>query len=403
MRFPEFTGEWIKYRVSDLLEFFPTNSLSWDQLRYDIGDLYNLHYGIIHKGASTQIDTDSLQLPSIRDEFTPKTYTLCKDGDVVFADASEDTNDVAKVVEFYNCGEMNIVSGLHTIHGRDKLNLTVKGFKGYIFSSAPFRRQIKQLAQGAKVYSVSPKNFNECFVGVPSKEEQVKVANLLRLLDDRIATQSQIIKELKSLKNVLSYELIYNNRMLDGKVKLADIGELKNGYAFSSKSYRENGKYKIITISNVAGDRNTNTAKCNTITDLPKDLRPHQILKIGDILISLTGNVGRVSLCDSEDVLLNQRVGLFIPNNSLLSEFAFQAISNKRFENMMIANGKGAAQMNISKSDIDNYEVPYSTNDTLLLNISLLLRKIDIKINTEINQYDLLIKQKKYLMNQMFI
>ena len=85
---------------------------------------------------------------------------LCKDGDVAFADASEDTNDVAKVVEFFNCNNKKIVCGLHAIHGRDKLNITVKGFKGYAFSSFSFRNQIKQLAQGTKVYSVSQKNFN---------------------------------------------------------------------------------------------------------------------------------------------------------------------------------------------------------------------------------------------------
>ncbi|MDR1762176.1 MAG: restriction endonuclease subunit S, partial [Bacteroidales bacterium] len=196
MRFPEFDGEWDIYRISDLLEFFTTNSLSWEQLKYDTENIRNLHYGLIHKGAPTQINTDTFQLPSICEGFIPKTHTLCKDGDVAFADASEDTNGVAKAVEFFNCNDKKIVCGLHTIHGRDKLNVTVKGFKGYAFSSFSFRNQIKQLAQGTKVYSVSQKSFNECFVSVPSQKEQTKIANLMQIIDDRISTQSQLIEDL---------------------------------------------------------------------------------------------------------------------------------------------------------------------------------------------------------------
>ena len=117
MRFPEFKGEWKKYKVSDILEFFPTNSLSWDQLEYGTDNIYNLHYGLIHKGLPTQIELVKCSLPNIKKELIPKNYTLCKDGDVAFADASEDTNDVGKVVEFLSCENKNIICGLHTIHG----------------------------------------------------------------------------------------------------------------------------------------------------------------------------------------------------------------------------------------------------------------------------------------------
>jgi len=198
LRFP-FDGTWKKYRASDLLEFFTTNSLSWEQLEYDTENLNNLHYGLIHKGLPTQVNTDNFQLPNIGKEFIPKSFTLCQDGDVAFADASEDTNDVAKAIEFFNCNDKKIVCGLHTIHGRDKLNVTVKGFKGYAFSSVSFRNQIRRLAQGTKVYAVSQRNFAECFIGIPSKEEQTKIAYLLQLIDDRISTQSQIIEGLQSL------------------------------------------------------------------------------------------------------------------------------------------------------------------------------------------------------------
>ena len=129
----------------------------------------------------------------------PKKYELCKEGDIAFADASEDTNEVAKVVEFYNLNGKKVVCGLHTIHGRNNNGQTAKGFLGYCFSSTVFRNQIRRIAQGTKIYSISTRNFSEVVVGLPSRNEQQKIATLLRLIDERIAVQSRIIEKYESL------------------------------------------------------------------------------------------------------------------------------------------------------------------------------------------------------------
>ena len=184
LRFPEFSGEWKKVNVSKLLDFYSTNSLSWEQLDYNNGKIKNLHYGLIHKGLSTMIDVFSASLPYIKEGTIPKSYTLFKEGDVAFADASEDTNDVAKAIEVINCDGQQIVSGLHTIHGRDNSNQTVIGYKGYAFASDSFHKQIRRIAQGTKVFSISIRNFDEVYIGVPSKDEQTKIAKLLIAIEE---------------------------------------------------------------------------------------------------------------------------------------------------------------------------------------------------------------------------
>ena len=199
LRFPEFSGEWVKYQVSDVLDFYSTNSLSWDQLEYHSDKLLNLHYGLIHVGLPTAVSLDENVLPNIKKEFLPKNYELCREGDVAFADASEDTNEVAKAIEFVNLSDKSVVCGLHTIHGRDNKNLTSIGFKGYAFASESFHNQIRRLAQGTKIFSISSKNFTECFIGIPSKDEQTKIAIFLALIDERISTQIRIINEIQSL------------------------------------------------------------------------------------------------------------------------------------------------------------------------------------------------------------
>ena len=403
LRFPEFCGEWETIKVSELLDFYSTNSLSWEQLDYSNGKIKNLHYGLIHKGVPTMVDVACDSLPYIKEESMLKSFTLFKEGDVAFADASEDTNDVAKAIEVVNCDNQQIVSGLHTIHGRDNSNRTVIGYKGYAFASDSFHKQIRRIAQGTKVFSISVRNFDEAYIGIPSKEEQTQIAKLLITIDKRIATQNKIIEDLKKLKSAISKHLFTRKDLLETTICLSEIATLRNGYAFQSSKYNALGKWKILTITNVSGERHINDEDCNCIINLPDDIQDHQVLKEGDILISLTGNVGRVSLCKDGDYLLNQRVGLLQLAKNVNQEFLYQILSSQRFENSMIACGQGAAQMNIGKGDVESYVLPYSSNVNNILLVAKILHSYDEYIINEQRKLTLLTMQKQYFLAQMFI
>ena len=245
MRFPEFSKEWEICKVSDILDFYSTNSLAWEQLEYGAYGLKNLHYGLIHNGLSTCVDTKDAILPVIKQNCIPKNYTECQNGDVAFADASEDTNDVAKCVEFTDCHADKVVCGLHTIQGRDKGDKTVVGFKGYAFSSQAFRHQIRRLAQGTKIYSISSKNFSECNIGIPSKEEQTKIATLLKLIEQCILTQKKIIEKYESLikgirRNLLKFESSVRT------CNLKDICKITTG-KLDANAMEEDGVYPFFT------------------------------------------------------------------------------------------------------------------------------------------------------------
>ena len=169
---------WEKTYLRSFMQFFPTNSLSWEQLSYKEGVIRNLHYGLIH-GFQTR-GINSASLPMIKNEAVPKQYMLCQIGDVAFADASEDTGEIAKSVEFVDTIEGDTICGLHTIHGRDIKNRTVVGFKGFAFNSRYFHNQIKRLAQGTKVFSITANNLSSCYVYLPDLETQKAIVNLLK-------------------------------------------------------------------------------------------------------------------------------------------------------------------------------------------------------------------------------
>ena len=272
----------------------------------------------------------------------------------------------------------------------------------YYFSSK-FYNRVKRISAKNSVDSVRKEMITDMPLSLPCSQEQGKIGILMSLLDERIATQNKIIEELKKLKNGISLNLFTNRIIFDKQITLSKCGTLRNGYAFKSSTYNLKGKYSIITIANVTGSRFIESVDCNKVTQIPEDTQSHQILSNGDILISLTGNVGRVSLCTDGHFLLNQRVGLFELSDSIDKEFIYQILSSKHFENEMIAKGQGAAQMNINKNDVESYVIPYSTNLQNIRIVSSLLKSLDEKILTMehlLLSYD---KQKQHLLRQMFI
>lgn len=195
--------KWEKVYVGDFMEFFPTNSLSWEQLNYDNGQVRNLHYGLIHSGLPTLVDCQKAHLPYIQVDSLPKQYSICKDGDVALADASEDTAEVGKTVELTNIETQTIVCGLHTIHGRDCKDITVNGFKGFAFNSKYFHDQLRRIAQGSKVYSINTDNLKSCYLCIPTITEQKKIVGLLHCLQDKIGVAEQELFLYESQKRFL--------------------------------------------------------------------------------------------------------------------------------------------------------------------------------------------------------
>ena len=192
---------WEKTYLRSFMQFFPTNSLSWEQLSYKEGAIRNLHYGLIH-GFQTR-GINSASLPMIKNEAIPKQYTLCQVGDVAFADASEDTGEIAKSVEFVDTIEGDTICGLHTIHGRDIKNRTVVGFKGFAFNSRYFHNQIKRLAQGTKVFSITANNLSSCYVYLPDLETQKAIVNLLKTYEAKLLVSKRLLEHYEKQKQYL--------------------------------------------------------------------------------------------------------------------------------------------------------------------------------------------------------
>ena len=382
LRFPEFSEEWEICKVSELLDFYSTNSLSWEQLEYGTKAMMNLHYGLIHVGLPTMVDLTRDNLPNIKEDNMPKNFELCKEGDVAFADASEDTNEVAKPIEFFDLAGKNIVCGLHTIHGRDNKNKTVIGFKGYAFSSSAFHNQIRRIAQGKKIYSISTTILSECFIGIPSKVEQTKIATLLRLIDERIATQNKIIEDLKKLKSAISERLFKSVK--GSTVLLSDLCDIVKGKQINGENLSDSGNYYVM----------------NGGTE-PSGYYDNYNVEASTISISEGGNsCGYVQFNTSPFWSGGHCYSIQNIADKVDNMYLYHYLKSNEDAIMKLRIGSGLP--NIQKKDLAMFKIIVPKIEWQI-KISTFLSSLERKAEIEERIQNVMQKQKLYLLQQMFI
>ena len=144
------------------------------------------------------------------------------------------------------------------------------------------------------------------------------------------------------------------------KVKISKVCKISNGFAFKSDKYVGSNGARIIRITNVQKGRIVdNDPKLYPFSEV-KNLDNYKINE-GDIMMSLTGNVGRVGKFPKEflPAYINQRVCRVMPKNEKLdTNFLFHFLNSDVFENDAVRNSAGAAQLNLSTNWLAEYEIP---------------------------------------------
>ena len=400
LRFPEFEGEWENCKVSELLDFYSTNSLSWDKLEYGTNAIQNLHYGLIHVGLPTMVDLDNDKLPNIVSGNTPKNYELCQEGDIAFADASEDTNEVAKAVEFYNLNDKDVICGLHTIHGRDNQHKTIVGYKGYAFSSTAFHQQIRRIAQGTKIYSINSKNFSECYIGIPSKGEQKKIATLLRLIDERISTQNKIIEDLKKLKcAIIDYTI---ETLQTDYIEFSEVYDMAGEGGTPSTSnmeYYENGCIPFVKIEDLK--QKYLVSNKDHITELGLQKSSAWLIPTNSILFSNGATIGEISIT-TYPVCTKQGILGIVPKVNFDTEYLYYLMSSRYFKREICRIITEGTMKTAYLKDINKIRCPIPSK-AIQQEIVSLPSVLDTKIEIEQRILEKFICQKQYLLRQMFI
>ena len=142
-------------------------------------------------------------------------------------------------------------------------------------------------------------------------------------------------------------------------LRLSQIAQLLNGYAFKSKNYADNG-IRVIRIANVQDGYIVDDAPCFYPIDTDEDIEKYSLFA-GDLLISLTGNVGRVGIlpADMLPAALNQRVCCLRIDETIVDrKYLFYFLRQHQFMRDCVKASKGVAQLNLSTKWLADYEIP---------------------------------------------
>ncbi|MCU6250570.1 restriction endonuclease subunit S [Enterobacter cloacae] len=201
IRFKEFSGEWEEKPFGDCFVNVPNNTLSRANLTYKTGLAKNIHYGDVLIKLGEILDASNEILPFItNDDVANKLkHATLRDGDVIIADAAEDST-VGKCTELFNINEQLVLSGLHTIAVRPTLPFASK-YLGYYLNSSSYHDQLLSLMQGTKVLSISKTAIQNTNVAFPkSSEEQAAIGNYFQKLDMLINQHQQQMTKLNNIK-----------------------------------------------------------------------------------------------------------------------------------------------------------------------------------------------------------
>ena len=146
--------------------------------------------------------------------------------------------------------------------------------------------------------------------------------------------------------------------------KLGELVDVLNGYAFKSSNYVKDG-IRVIRIANVQKGKIVDEAPAFYPLSAESELTRY-MLHEDDILLSLTGNVGRVGLLPKEmlPAALNQRVAcLRIKDDILMFKFLYQFLNSDYFEQKCIESSRGIAQLNMSTEWLKDYPLPIPSLD----------------------------------------
>lgn len=269
----------------------------------------------------------------------------------------------------------------------DKINMN---FLHYLLATDTVKKQLEARANGTKQRNISPDDIYDVLVDLPNINLQKKIGNLFYNIEKKQKINNQINTQLEELaKTIYDYwflqfefpneegkpykssggKMVYNEQLKREIPEgwevntIQHLSTLVSGYPFKTKDFIDNGKYKIYTIKNVQ-DGYVNNEVDNTIDFLPNDINDDCILKCGDLIMSLTGNVARVGLVYEKDVLLNQRV-LKIKVKDDYFNYIYLTFRQNSFKNTMQKIAGGTSQKNLSPNQVGDYKIVIPNQNVL--------------------------------------
>ena len=390
MRFPEFHGEWEKCKLGDIATGFD----------YGMNAPAKVFDGVNKYIRITDIDEAS------------STYN---DSDIVSPDGT--------LTDTYRVNERDILlartgasTGKSYLYKKTDGKLYFAGFliranvpehnPYFVFSQLHTHRYWKWvsiMSARSGQPGINSQEYSSFPIYTTSIQEERKISKLLSLLDERIATQSKLIEDLKKLKSAIVENVFDDNH--SERLQLDNVGSYIRGLTYSSNDVVEHGGTLVMRSNNIVNgsllDYNNNVVFVN------KQMSAEQQLQNGDIVICMANGssslVGKSSFYDGNwhsPITVGAFCGIYRSKEPIV-KWLFQTNKYRRYIWNSLQGGNGAIA-NLNGEDILNmsFSIPNaSIKDTCVK----MLTSVDSALENNMSLCVLYTLQKQHLLRQMFI
>lgn len=386
LRFPEFSGEWVKARLGDVCKFFSGGTPSSTNKDFYDGDIPFIRSGEIHSN-STELYITETGLNS-------SSAKIVEQGDLLLALYGATSGDIA----------------ISKIKGAiNQAILCIRTNHDNFFLKSCWEKHCEKLLQtylqGGQG-NLSAEIVKSIKMAFPSCLEQKKISGLLSLIEERISTQRKIIEDLKKLKDAINNSL-HNNII---EFQLFSFNELGNDYSgLTGKSSEDFGSgLPYISYLNVLrNDIVTNGQfDCVKVSKTEKQ----NVVSYGDLLFTLSSEtpsevgIGSVYLGKTNPIYLNSFCfGVHLSNQgNIYGPYLAYFVTSQYFRKTILPFAQGSTRYNLMKSDFmkHKFRFPNMATQKAIYNT---LHTLSEKIQNEevcLNKYT---EQKQYLLARLFI
>ena len=371
MRFPEFTKEWEEHALAEYLDF--KNGLNPDVKRIGRGLPFISVMDILADGT---INYDSIRGKVEATEREIENFSVEK-GDILFQRSSETLEDVGRANVYMD--NRTAVYGGFVIRGRKIGDYNPLFFK-YLLSTPLARKRTCRMGAGAQHFNIGQGGLSKISLCFPLMEEQNKIARLLSLIDERIATQNKIIDKLQSLIKGLRVCCMQRNG--SNNVYLSEIAQIYQPQTISSAELTEDG-FLVYGANGIIGKYKDYNHKTEQICITCRG-NTCGMVNYTKPMSWITGNTMVINTDKYQD--------------KVYKKYLYHYLSAYNFNSII----SGSGQPQIVRTPLEKLKITLPTISEQKQK-AMILDKIQDKIEINHNILNLYILQKQYLLRQMFI
>ena len=372
LRFPEFSREWKRHKLSEICSFYSGGTPSSSKKEFYNGNIPFIRSGELHK--------DKTELFITEDGLNSSAAKLVEIGDLLLALYGATSGDIA-------------ISKIKGAINQAILCIRTKQNKKFIESvwNKHVERLLQTYLQGGQgnLSADIVKNIPFYFADL---EEQDKLANFISLLDERISTQNKIIEDLKKLKSAISKQVFAQEpngwSRLDTLFSKGKAGGTPTSEIpfLSINDITKQGKYVRYTENHLSQSGLENSSAW--------------VVPKYSLIMSMYASVGLVTINEIPITTSQAMFAMQLKDKDLL-DYLYYYLSYFKYRHIHKYLETGT-QSNINADIVRGIMIPtygHSRN----MEIASTLQSIDMKIDNELSILKLFNRQKNYLLSQMFI